>query len=60
MSKTPRRHTILLAEDLENQLRKMQADLINRSQKSVSFSQIINQILREGLDKKTTRRNLEK
>jgi hypothetical protein len=55
-----RRHTIVLADDLEDLLRKMQADLISSSQKSVSFSQIINQVLRVGLDKKITRRNLKK
>ena len=60
VSKMLRRHTIVLADDLEDRLRRMQADLINSSQKSVSFSQIINQVLRVGLDKKITRRNLEK
>jgi hypothetical protein len=48
------RHTFLLDEDIESQLRKMQAELINSSNASISFSQVINVILREGLRKKAT------
>lgn len=46
------RHTIILAEDLEEKLRKIQAELINTSFKTVSFSEIINQMIREGLEKR--------
>ncbi|MEM2160607.1 MAG: hypothetical protein QXN55_06615 [Candidatus Nitrosotenuis sp.] len=38
-----RRHTIVLATDLEEKLRKIQSELINTSLKTVSFSEIINQ-----------------
>jgi len=47
-----RRHTIILAEDLEEKLRKIQAELIDASFKTVSFSEIINQMIREGLEKR--------
>jgi len=46
------RHTILLADDLEEELRKIQAELINVLMKSVSFSAIINQLIRDGLEKR--------
>ena len=47
-----RRHTIILASDLEEKLRKIQSELINTSLKTVSFSEIINQMIREGLEKR--------
>lgn len=44
-----RRHTIVLDEDLEKKLRHLQADLIKKTDKSVSFSQVINETLKKGL-----------
>lgn len=51
-----RRHTIILATDLEEKLRKIQSELINTSLKTVSFSEIINQMVREGLEKRNQSR----
>jgi len=44
-----RRVTIMLDENLEKKLRKIQAKLIKDSKKSMSFSQVVNDILRIGL-----------
>jgi len=44
-----RRVTIMLDENLEKKLRKIQAKLIKNSKKSISFSQVVNDILRIGL-----------
>jgi len=44
-----RRVTIMLDENLEKKLRKIQAKLIKNSKKSMSFSQVVNDILRIGL-----------
>lgn len=52
VKKMPRRHTIILADDLEERLRKIQAELINISLRSISFSEIINQLVRDGLEKR--------
>lgn len=44
-----KRITIMLDEDLDKKLRLRQAKQIQKSTKSVSFSQVLNNILREGL-----------
>jgi len=44
-----KRHTILLDDDVEQVLRRMQADLIRKTNKSVSFSSMINETLRKSL-----------
>jgi len=44
-----RRHTIVLDEDLEKKLRHLQANLIKKTDKSVSFSKVINETLKKGL-----------
>lgn len=43
------RHTILLDEEIERKLRKLQADLIAKENQSVSLSSIINQMLEKSL-----------
>jgi hypothetical protein len=44
-----RRHTIVLDKDIESKLRSMQADLIRKTGSSVSFSSVINQMLKKAL-----------
>jgi hypothetical protein len=44
-----RRHTIVLDEEVEKKLRHMQADLIKKTGKSVSFSAVINDTLKKSL-----------
>jgi hypothetical protein len=44
-----RRHTIVLDEEVEKKLRHMQADLIKKTGKSVSFSAVINDTLRKAI-----------
>jgi len=39
----------MLDENLEKKLRKIQSKLIMDSKKSISFSQVVNDILRNGL-----------
>lgn len=51
------RHTILLDNDLEEELRKIQAELINVLRKSVSFSAIVNHLIRDGLEKRRSSRD---
>jgi len=46
------RISIMLDENLEKKLRELQAKLISKSKKSVSFSQVINEVLDEGLKKR--------
>lgn len=41
-----KRITIMLDDDLASKLRKTQAELIRKSDKNVSFSQVINETLR--------------
>jgi len=43
------RITIAIDRELEKELRTMQAELIKKTNKSVSFSQVLNNILKEGL-----------
>ncbi|MCJ8306170.1 MAG: hypothetical protein HRU07_03870 [Nitrosopumilus sp.] len=44
-----KRVTIVLADDLSKKLRILQAKQIKDSEKSVSFSKVINEILRKAL-----------
>lgn len=44
-----RRHTIVIDEDVEKKLRYLQADLIKKTGKSVSFSAVINDTLKKSL-----------
>lgn len=46
-----RRITIMLDDDLQKKLRDRQAKLIKQGNKSVSFSQVINQTLSEAVKK---------
>ena len=46
----PRRITITINQEIESKLRDLQAKKILESKKSISFSQIINQILTDGLN----------
>lgn len=45
-----RRITITLDKTIESLLRDLQADKITTKKKSVSFSDVINQVLRKGLE----------
>ncbi|WP_179369048.1 hypothetical protein [Candidatus Nitrosotenuis sp. DW1] len=45
------RITILLDSDLTKQLRQIQAKMITQTEKSVSFSQVLNLAVKEGLPK---------
>jgi len=44
-----RRITIILDEELEGNLRKIQAELIKKTNRSKSFSQVINDLLKKSL-----------
>ena len=44
-----RRITITINDDIESSLRKFQADELTRTNRPVSFSRILNQILKEGI-----------
>jgi hypothetical protein len=46
-----RRITIMLDDDLQKRLREKQAKLIKQGNKSVSFSQVINETLKEAVKK---------
>ena len=46
-----RRITIMLDDDLQKKLRERQAKLIKQGNKSVSFSQVINEMLGEAVKK---------
>lgn len=41
-----KRITIMLDDDMDKKLRMKQADLIRKTQKSISFSKVINDVLR--------------
>jgi len=41
-----KRITIMLDDDMDKKLRIRQADLIKKSQSSISFSKVINEVLR--------------
>jgi len=43
------RATIVLDDDLVEKLRRLQSNLIRKSNKSVSFSRVVNDTLRKGI-----------
>jgi len=43
------RTSIMLDEDLQKKLRELQAKMIRQNQEAVSFSQVVNIIIRRGL-----------
>ena len=47
-----KRITILLDDDLEKKLRVVQAKLIQKTKSAVSFSKILNETVRDGLNGK--------
>ncbi len=51
MIKMSLRITVMLHEDLVKSLRKKQAKLLMHSKKSISFSAVLNQTLRENIKK---------
>jgi hypothetical protein len=44
-----RRITVTINDDIEASLRRFQADELTRTNRPVSFSRILNQILKEGI-----------
>jgi len=44
-----KRRTIILGDDLLKKLHEIQAKQIKKSEKSVSFSRVLNEVLRKGL-----------
>ncbi len=46
-----KRVTIMLDIDLDKKIRQLQAKLIQNTSSSVSFSNVLNQVLRDGLKK---------
>ncbi len=47
---TSKKVTVVLSDDIIKKLRKKQAELIKKSQNSVSFSMVVNKILRENIN----------
>ncbi len=47
-----KRVTIMIDDDLDKKVRLLQAKLITQSSKSVSFSKVLNDVVRKGLPKK--------
>jgi hypothetical protein len=45
-----KRRSIMLDEDLDKKLRSRQAKLIQTSNQSISFSQVLNNVVRSGLE----------
>jgi len=45
-----KRITITLDETLESKIRTIQAEKISKQNKSISFSQVLNQLLKDALD----------
>ena len=52
MSQKTKRLSIMLENDLEERLRSIQANMIRKSKKNVSFSSVVNLVLKNGLDEK--------
>jgi hypothetical protein len=46
-----KRVTIMLDTDLDNKMRQLQAKMIQNTTSSVSFSNVLNQVLRDSLKK---------
>ena len=45
------RISVMIDAELEENLREMQADRIKKTKRNVSFSEIVNLVLKEGLNK---------
>lgn len=43
------RITIMIDDDMHNKLRRIQADMLKATNRSISFSHVINEILKKGL-----------
>ena len=52
MSSQINRLSVMLDKELEHQLREIQANMIKKSKKNVSFSYVVNLVIKEGLKKK--------
>ena len=50
MGKKTSRITIMIEKDLERKLRKAQGKKIAEAAKSITFSEVINDVIRKGLD----------
>ena len=48
-SQPPKRVTIMLDDDLDQELRERQARMIKKTQSSYSFSRVLNDVLRKSL-----------
>jgi len=48
-SQEPKRVTIMLDDDLDQELRDRQAKMIKKTQSSYSFSRVLNEVLRKQL-----------
>jgi hypothetical protein len=52
MSQKTKRLSIMLERALEEKLRNIQADMIKKSRKNVSFSNVVNLVLKNGIREK--------
>jgi hypothetical protein len=52
MSQKTKRLSIMLESDLEEKLRSIQASMIKKSKKNVSFSSVVNLVLKNGIYEK--------
>ncbi len=50
MDKNHTRISVVVEKDLVDKLRTIQAEMINKSKENVSFSFVVNQILKEGFE----------
>jgi hypothetical protein len=55
MSQKTKRLSIMLEHELEEKLRSIQADMIKKSKKNVSFSNVVNLVLKNGIREKLSR-----
>jgi predicted DNA-binding protein len=53
MSQKTKRLSIMLDSELEERLRNLQASMIKKSKKNVSFSSVVNLVLKNGFYKTT-------
>jgi hypothetical protein len=49
MSQKTKRLSIMLEQELEEKLRNLQANMIKKSKKNVSFSNVVNMVLKNGI-----------
>jgi hypothetical protein len=52
MSQKTKRLSIMLERTLEEKLRNIQADMIKKSRKNISFSNVVNLVLKNGIREK--------